>query len=122
MQSHHIHVPRGGLASSCITRATASVQHHQSDVLPSQELRRRSGATCTAPGVAVTHGRATSTCASSQGSHTSRASSSPAKQLCTKAVTPAAPEALILCASQANSAATAAEGMEGMWQRRFSAV
>lgn len=107
MQRHHIHVPRGGLTNSCITRATPSIKHHQRDVLPSQELRRRSDISCTAPGVAVTHGKAISTCASSQGSHTSCASSSPDKRLCTKAVTPPpAPEALIPCASQANPAAT----------------
>lgn len=44
---------------------------------------------------------------SSQGSHTSCASSSPAQQLSARAVTPPpAPEALIPCASQANPAAT----------------
>lgn len=113
MQSHHTHVPHGGFANHCMASATASVKHHQWDVSPPQELRRRSGASCMVPGVAVTHGRAISTGVSTQGSHTSRASSVPKQSHWSL---------LLLLLQSHVPAKKPCCHKEGMWQRRFSAV
>lgn len=62
------------LQNSCITATYLSAKHHERDLLPSNQPRRKLGALCTASEVPVTHRRAIANCAYSLRSYPSHSS------------------------------------------------